>query len=62
MRRTTVNETHDRASLRDFVHPNQTPTRAEHPHMKGRRPFIACDGSRFHNDFGRQTEIIMVSV
>ena len=24
--------------------------------------FIACDGSRFHNDRGRQTEIIMVSV
>ena len=41
------NETHDRASLRDFAHHNDTdPCR---PHKKGRRPFIACDGSRFHN-------------
>ena len=43
------NETHDRASLHDFAHNNPTPTHAT-PHKKGRRPFIACDGSRFHND------------
>ena len=28
---TIVNETHDRASLRDFAHPNPTPTHAEPP-------------------------------
>ena len=32
------------------------------PQMKGRRPFIACDDSRFHNGWGRMTLIIMVSV
>ena len=32
------------------------------PYPKGRRPFIARDGSRFQNDRGRQTEIILVSV
>mgnify|MGYP003450035239 FL=1 len=32
------------------------------PYPKGRRPFIARDGSRFQNDRGRQTEIILVLV
>jgi hypothetical protein len=49
------NETHDRASLRDFAHTIRRATTRDRPyrhrtsHMKGRRPFIACDGSRFHN-------------
>ena len=45
-----------------YYNHNTLPECRNTPHNKGRRPFIARDGSRFHNGWGRMTLIIMVSV